>query len=137
MICPNCKAEVRHGVFECPSCKTALCARYREMWNQYKHIPVQCPDCGQVTDSLKVYRLPAVVVFIGIYARVASKGHIGCPSCMRKKILFHGMTYNIVTANLIWPFLILPWTVVNLLRTLSKGHSSEIIDHIDNQVEGV
>ncbi len=104
------------------------------MTHQYNHFLMQCPHCGKMTDSLKVYRLPAVCVFIGIFARLASKGHMGCPSCMRKKILLHGMTYNILTANLLWLFYILPWTIVNILRTFSKGHSSEVIDYIDNQI---
>lgn len=137
MICPNCKTEVKHGVFECPSCKSNLYARYHEMWDQYKSTPLHCTDCGQITVSLKSYRLPAVCVFLGAYGRFATKGHIGCPSCMRKKILLHGMTYNVFTANILWLLLILPWTIVSLLRTLSKGHSSEIVDYIDNHVNGI
>lgn len=133
MICPNCHTHVPHGQFECPECKTELFARYQEIWNKYKQYPMQCPHCGTMTDSLKVYKLPAVWVFLGFYFRWATKGHMGCPSCMRKKILLHCMTYNILTANLFWLVAILPWSIVNILRTFSKGHSSEIVDYIDNQ----
>lgn len=130
MICPNCNTQVPHGKFECPNCKSDLLARYQEI----KQYPMQCPHCGKMTDSLKVYRLPSVWVFLGPFLRWATEGHIACPSCMRKKILLHGMTYNIVTANFIWPVTILPWSIVNLLRTFSKGHSTEIVDYIDNQI---
>lgn len=89
-------------------------------------IAVPCPECGKMTDSLKVYRLPALWLYLGVYLRYATKGHVCCPSCMRKKIMLHGFTYNIITAHLLWPFSILPWSIINLCRTNSKGHSKEV-----------
>ncbi|MGN0224333.1 MAG: hypothetical protein ACI4AM_09975 [Muribaculaceae bacterium] len=42
---------------------------------------------------------------------------------MRKKILYHGLTYNILATNLLWPLIILPWTIFNFIRSFTKGHS--------------
>lgn len=98
-----------------------------------ENINVPCPECGRYTDSLKLYRLPNLWLFLWIFIRYSSKGYVCCPSCMRKKILLHGFTYNIVTANLIWPVVILPWSIIYLLRSCTKGHSHEVVDMIRQQ----
>ncbi len=100
----------------------------KEVRKFLRALPTQCPECGEKTDSLKCYTLPSVCIFIGIAARFSRKGHVCCPKCMRKKILLHGMTYNIITANLLWLIFILPWMVIQFLRTFTKGHSFEVVD---------
>lgn len=131
MICPNCH-KITTNQLECEHCKSDVTSEIKRVWDTYNYIPAQCPECGKTTDSLKVYRLPAFWLFLGFYLRYSTKGHIACPSCMRKKILLHGFTYNIITANLVWIITILPWSLINILRTLLRGHSWEVVDHMDN-----
>lgn len=143
--CPNCGNSVLPEQKFCSSCghklivptftDTNAASRITprndvddKLFSSTDGISVACPECGKMTDSLKLYRLPALWVSLFVYLRYSTKGHVCCPSCMRKKILLHGFTYNIITANIYWPFLILPWSVVNLCRTYSKGHSKEIAD---------
>lgn len=132
MRCPKCHQITKTEVLVCDHCRHDLSIDVATVWEKYKNVPAQCPECGRMTDSLKVYNLPAFWLFLGIYLRYSYKGHIACPSCMRKKILLHGFTYNIISANLIWIFTILPWSLINLLRTFSKGHSWEVVDFMDN-----
>jgi hypothetical protein len=37
---------------------------------------------------------------------------------------------NVLTANVLWPFLILPWSVILWLRSLTRGHSSDVLEQI-------
>ena len=113
------------------------------MQNQFNQSPIQsnpnqmrfnprqvtyvvCPKCGRPSDSIKVYTLPGVWVFLICFFRWATQGRVCCPECMRKQILIHGFTYNIITGNFLWLLIILPWSIINLIRTYSKGHSREV-----------
>ena len=87
---------------------------------------ITCPECGRPSDSIKVYTLPGVWVFLICFVRWATQGRACCPECMRKQILIHGCTYNIITGNFLWLLIILPWSIINYIRTYSKGHSSEV-----------
>ncbi len=87
---------------------------------------IPCPHCHTQTDSLKYYNMP-IFLFLWVAWVSWSKDEIACPGCMRGKIAGY-CALNIVTANILWPFIILPWTIINLLRTLTKGHSSGIQD---------
>lgn len=126
MYCPQCNSHLPDEAHYCPHCG-ANDARYLE------EMPVECPECGKYSDSIKCYRLPDVWVFLFVYLRWATRGEICCPECMRKKILIHGCTYNIVSANFLWPFILLPWSVIQFIRTFSKGHSSEVLDFLREQ----
>ncbi|MBM3994745.1 MAG: hypothetical protein FJ303_11415 [Planctomycetes bacterium] len=86
--------------------------------------PLPCPQCSESTDSLKYYSVP-FVLFFWIAGTWSLRNEIGCPSCIRKSILLYGLI-NIVTANLLWPFIILPWTLINLARSFTSGHSSSV-----------
>lgn len=139
MNCPKCNGVIESGQKFCTSCGQDLTQPPIDLSNvkptySMVGISVPCPECGKMTDSLKVYRLPDLWICLGVWVRYATKGHVCCPSCMRKKILLHGFTYNIVTANLLWPFIIMPWSIVNLFRTRSKGHSKEIVLMLNEQV---
>ena len=50
-----------------------------------------CPECGQQTDSLKGYRLPTFLLFILVAASFKHGLVVGCPACMRKKLLKLGL----------------------------------------------
>lgn len=89
-------------------------------------VSVQCPECGQYSDSIKRYTLPNYVLFLFIYARWQEVEYTCCPNCMRKHILTKGFTYNILMANMIWPFTILPWMLIQLIRSFTKGHSKTV-----------
>lgn len=131
MNCPKCNGGIEPGQKFCSYCGQDLTIPAIDLSDvkptlSMDSIAVPCPECGKMIDSLKVYRLPALWISLFVYLRYATKGHICCPSCMRKKIMLHGFTYNIITAHLLWPFSILPWTIINLCRTNSKGHSKEV-----------
>ena len=49
--------------------------------------------------------------------------YVCCPHCMRKHIFIKGFTYNILLSNFLWPFIILPWSIIQLIRSYNKGHS--------------
>ena len=47
---------------------------------------IRCPNCGKASDSIKCYRMVSVI-FIFIGAQIRAKNEIGCPSCIRQKII--------------------------------------------------
>ena len=73
-----------------------------------------CPDCGQLTDSLKQYRF--VKWFIILLALVIWRGeaHTACPACMWKYLLRRSLL-NIVPVNLLLSIVCL--MVVNAAMT--------------------
>lgn len=50
--------------------------------------------------------------------------HTACPDCMRKEILMKTLI-DIVPANLLWVFLVLPNAVL-LCMTFAGGHSAKV-----------
>lgn len=93
-----------------------------------------CPECGQLSDSLKCFTLPNYALFVGIYAQWQNVQYICCPSCMRKHIGIKCFTYNILLANLLWPVFILPWGITQLIRSGQKGHTTTVINMFNNQM---
>jgi hypothetical protein len=85
---------------------------------------VRCPECGRPSDSVKCYRM-GVIVFLVLAWFSSTKNEFGCPRCIRGKIAGFCLT-NLLTANVIWPLLILPWSIILLLCSLSRGHSREV-----------
>ena len=81
-----------------------------------------CPECGKSTDSLKRFVLPHFWLFLVCYIQWQNVEYTCCPECMRKHILAKGFLH-IITANFIWPIVILPWVLIQFIRTYSKGHS--------------
>ena len=96
------------------------------MSKQSNDLYITCPECGRPTNSMKAYTLPGLTIFLIVAAHMRHRKHVCCPHCMRKKILLHGFTYNIITAHLLWLILIMPWSVINFLRSFTKGHSREV-----------
>lgn len=87
---------------------------------------VVCPECGCTSDSIKRYDLPHIWVFLGIYIYYQNIEYTCCPHCMRKHIFVKGFTYNIITANFFWLFVLLPWSLIQLLRSFTHGHSDDV-----------
>lgn len=99
-----------------------------ELRKKLEHTPVQCPECGEMSDSIKSYSLPDFT-FLFIASRWGYNHHIACAKCMRNKILYTAAT-GLLKANVMWPIFYLPRLSVNLTRTFVKGHSEEIINEL-------
>mgnify|MGYP003309843602 CR=1 len=95
-------------------------------------ILVRCPECGRVSDSIKRYEMPHYFLCLYVFATWKNIEFTCCPHCMRKHILIKCFTYNILAANIVWPFYILPWGIILLIRSLTKGHSKEVQQIIEN-----
>ena len=104
--------------------------------NQIKNdqIWVRCPECGELSNSIKNYKLPNYIVFLLLGATGQTISYICCPHCMRKHILIKCFTYNILLANVLWPFLIVPWGIVQLIRSYTKGHSDSVMQIIQSEI---
>lgn len=95
--------------------------------------PIQCPECGKVSDSIKSYSLPNFT-FLFIVYRWGYEHHVVCADCMRKKILEIACR-GLLKANILWPVFYAPRLAVNLTRTFVKGHSEDIIDNLQLNLE--
>lgn len=82
-----------------------------------------CPKCGQMTESLKAYKLPTFMLFLWFGASFKHGTVVACPPCMRKELGKLALI-NILPANLLFPLLVGPWYSIAALRSLTKGHSS-------------
>ncbi len=103
-------------------------------YEDFEGVMLTCPKCGEETDSLKRYVLPEMILFLFVYYSYQHSTYTCCPHCMRKQILKKGFTYNIITANIMWLFVIFPWSVIQLLKSYTKGHSKALIKDILNQM---
>ena len=81
-----------------------------------------------MSDSIKKYRLPYKWIYLGIVLIHQDVTYTCCPECMRKKILLRGFTYHILTTHVMWPLIILPWSIIQLIRSYQKGHSKEVLE---------
>lgn len=90
------------------------------------NMPVACPKCGRVSDSIKFYSLPNYILFIGFYAAYQYKNEMCCPHCMRKQIFIKYFTYNIIIGNFLWLIMGLPAGIWHLCSSYSKGHSDTV-----------
>ncbi len=103
-----------------------------QLWESLSHAPIKCNRCGCISDSIKCYRLPELFIFLVCWVYGSSANAIGCPKCIRKKIFLKGFTYNIITGNLAWLLIILPWVICQLIRSFTKGHSNKITEALFN-----
>lgn len=90
-----------------------------------RDLTTPCPICNIETDSLKSYEIGTIVfVFVAWFFR--SKVETCCPRCMRGKI-FDFLVTNGLTANVVWPFTVLPYGIVLLVSTFRTGHSKSVL----------
>ena len=94
--------------------------------NNLDNVPVACPKCGRVSDSIKCYSVPNYILFLGIYAAYEFKKEVCCPHCMRKQIFIKYFTYNIVIGNFLWLLMGLPTGLWKLCSSFTKGHSETV-----------
>ena len=116
---------------QCHSCDTTLtndeassgycpfCGKAVE--RQLSGDAIACPCCSQDSDSIKCFSM-GVLVFLFIAWMWWPKNEIGCPACIRGKIATF-ILVNFITANILWPFFIVPLSLILLLRSFQKGHS--------------
>jgi hypothetical protein len=88
-----------------------------------------CPSCESDTDSLKQYRYFSWVVCYLVGATYKMAFYRACPACMRKWIARRA-AWNLITANVLWFALVLPWGLGLIIATFRKGHSRDVIRNI-------
>jgi hypothetical protein len=82
---------------------------------------VRCPCCGQATESLKTYPLLLFTCLI-VVVSAQRESVTGCPRCVRRLLLKWG-GFEILAANVAWPFVILPLLVFRVLTSYRTGHT--------------
>jgi hypothetical protein len=87
---------------------------------------VRCGTCGEATDSIKQYRMVDYLLFLGIFAAWRTVVRIGCPRCIRRDLLGRTLV-NIVLANVLWLPVVLPWHLIQALRSVRRGHSKNAL----------
>ena len=90
-----------------------------------------CPECREISDSIKQYTMIDYVVFLVFGAFGRRITYTCCPHCMRKHILMKGFTYNIITGNALWLLVILPWSLILLIMSTTQGHSKKVLQVLD------
>ncbi len=96
-------------------------------------VMLTCPSCQQQTHSLKSYSNLDLLVFAGLFARWSRESHLECPRCMRLHLIDRAVA-NMLLSNLLWPFLILPGTIFQLVDSFTAGHSASIRNNIQQQL---
>lgn len=96
-----------------------------------QNVMIKCPECGEESSAIKHYTMIRWALFLFIGAQTQRVTYTCCPKCMRKHILWHGFTYNIITGNVLWFLLILPWSLILLIMSFTKGHSSSVLSMIE------
>lgn len=97
-----------------------------------------CPCCGRACGGVKVRHVTGCVFLL--CAVEWNKYRIaGCPACVRRALKRH-LRRNLLTANLLWPFLVLP-SVLAAKRGLDEpGPSPEwqkLVDAVDRLKAGI
>jgi hypothetical protein len=93
-----------------------------------KNIPIACPHCNRPSNSIKQCRFLGIL-FLFLFMVRQTRTVNACQSCMRGKILEHALI-NILTANILWPFIILPMSIYQFIRIRQPGHDDAILSEI-------
>lgn len=142
-FCPSCGKEVTDRDRFCTHCGKSIVSNANSFSSQsattnqhdtptYAYHAVRineitCPSCGRKSDSIKRYTMFKSCLYLGCYIKWQMVTYTCCPDCMRKKILEEGIfTSKILTANIFWLFIILPWAIIQLFLCGQKGHSKGI-----------
>lgn len=88
-----------------------------------------CPHCRQMTDSMKFVNT-GTLLFLVLAWSVQRVRIAGCPTCCQKSLVKRAAV-NTVTANVLWPIIYLPWTIINLRKTVKPGHDPELLKELD------
>lgn len=85
---------------------------------------IMCPECGNLTKSLKYRVLNEVNNYVVVLETVKNP-YFCCPKCMRTHI-WNTMNKNLYTGNFAWILFGIPAGLLNIMSTFTKGHSAEI-----------
>ncbi len=98
-----------------------------------RHVPewLDCPECGELTNSLKDFRLIDELFSLLFYHKWSMIDIIACPGCMRKNLI-RRMIITIASSNFIWPLVPLPHYSYFLIHTLIPGHSKSICKEFED-----
>ena len=88
---------------------------------------LECPVCGQDTNSLKEYRVVESFFFAFFYLAWQSIDCVACPDCMRRYMVKR-LAINFFSANFAWPVVLLPPFLILFARSFTLGHSKKIQD---------
>jgi hypothetical protein len=91
---------------------------------------LDCPLCHRPTDSLKQFNCLRYCVFLLAGAFWQWETVRACPGCLRRH-LWKRCALNLLPANFLWPFLILPGTLLATAVSYRKGHSKEVLRLIE------
>ena len=82
-----------------------------------------CPRCGNQCGNIKVCKITRInCLLIAVEWREAMLA--GCPECLRRELRRH-LWRGLFTANLLWPFIVLPETLLARKSLKKPGHSPE------------
>ncbi len=81
-----------------------------------------CPRCETVTTDLKRYEVVQWCFFFLAFVQIRPVVYAACPTCMRR-ILWRRCFMNILPANLLWPFWVLPRTLIQFFASYIPGPS--------------
>lgn len=88
---------------------------------------IPCPVCSVPTRSLKRFSMMNQLLFLGIGFGMKRGPYTACPKCQRRKLLKNAFKpLNILSANIMWPLAVCPYTVILLVNSFIPGHSASI-----------
>lgn len=94
---------------------------------------IKCPQCGQPSENIKRSNIFSVF-FLFVVARWQMRTMTMCDECMRGEIVKNALI-NILTANILFPFIILPTSIYQYVRSHEKGHSKGVVEDIVNSIK--
>lgn len=93
---------------------------------------IECPICGKPSDSL-AGTARVQTLYLLVWVRVTTQRVICCPECRRRILKENLFGWNILRANVIWPFWAIALTLLTLPFTYTKGHSREVRKIIESR----
>lgn len=88
-----------------------------------------CQVCGVSTENLKA-GVSFVILFAYMFAWVWRKQSMACPKCTRKNV-YKLALINLLSANLIWPIVVVPICLIQWVSSFRTGHSRAVIDALE------
>lgn len=96
-------------------------------------LKITCPECRQPSENIKRSQIFSLF-FLFVGARWQIRTFTVCDECMRREIIKNGLI-NILTANVLFPFIILPTSVYQYIRSYEKGHSKGVVEELMNSLK--
>ncbi len=96
-------------------------------------LKIKCPQCGQPSENIKRTNIFSMF-FLIVVARWQMRTINMCDECTRQEILKNG-AINILTSNILFPFIILPTSIYQYVRSHEKGHSKGVVEDIMTSIK--